>query len=280
MEYSGILAAVGAALAWGTFMVPFKISKSSKLVLFQAFMSVGILISGLVLSLILGYPLKPNIYGIFAGVMWAIANLLALSAISNLGLCRAVPLLSSLVVISSFLWGALVFGELPAGILLGVVGVMLIILGVVLVSTVGSNQALNIKKGLLAGVVAGLIFGSQLVPLKIGHVTTGEAFFSTGLGIFVTAMMVTIFSRTKFSKEIFKAGLLSGVIWNMGNLLSLISLSLIGLSKAGPISQIATAVAVLWGLFYFKEVTIPAAKLQVLMGSIILLVGVIILGLA
>lgn len=281
MENLGFLAAIGAALAYGTFMVPFKIAKSDKLVLFQAVMSVGILLSGLILSLILGYSLRPNIYGILSGILWAVANSIALTAIFNLGLSKAVPLVSSLVVISSFLWGALVFGEMPAGIIMGFAGIVLIILGVILSSATGKLKGQNVKQGLLAAVAAGLIFGSQLVPLKVAHGVAGDFFFSISLGIFITAMAMAmaLFSRIKFSKEVLKEGLLSGAIWNIGNLLSLISLSLIGLAKSGPISQFATLVAVLWGLFYFKEITRTKAKLQVLIGAVILLGGVIILGL-
>lgn len=280
MENFGILAALGAALAWGTFMVPFKLAKSEKLVLFQSLMSVGILVSGLILSLILGFSLTPNIYGILAGVLWAVANAIALTAVFNLGLCRAAPLLSSLVVISSFLWGVFVFGELPSGLILGSAAVGMILIGVILVSTTSSSDTQNIKKGTLAGVVAGLIFGIQWVPLKIGQVPPNETFFSMGLGIFASALVIAIISKVKFTTEIIKEGLFSGIIWNVGNLLSLISLSLIGLSKMGPISQIATLVAVFWGLFYFKEVTRPEAKLQILIGAAILLGGVIILGLS
>lgn len=280
MENFGFLAAMGAALAWGTFMVPFKITKTDKLVLFQVVMSVGILLSGLILSVILGYSLRPNIYGFVAGILWAIANSIALTAIFNLGLSRAVPLMSSLVVISSFLWGALVFGEMPAGIIMGFAGIVLIILGVILSSATGNMEGQNAKQGLFAAVAAGLIFGSQLVPVKVGSVATGDFFFSVSLGIFITAMMMAMVRKIRFSTEVLKEGLISGAIWNVGNLLSLISLSLIGLSKAGPISQIATLVAVFWGLFYFKEITKPKVKLQVLIGAIILLGGVIILGLA
>lgn len=280
MENLGFLAAIGAALAYGTFMVPFKIAKSDKLVLFQTVMSVGILLSGLILSVILGYSLRPNIYGFVAGILWAVANSIALTAIFNLGLSRAVPLMSSLVVISSFLWGALVFGEMPGGMIMGFAGIVLIILGVVLSSATGNLEGQNEKQGLFAAVAAGLIFGSQLVPLKVGNVTTGDFFFSVSLGIFFTAVIIAIVGKIKFSREAIKEGLFSGVIWNIGNLLSLVSLSLIGLAKMGPISQSSTLIAVFWGLFYFKEITKPKAKLQVLIGAIILLVGVIILGLA
>jgi len=280
MENPGFLAAIGAAIAWGTFMVPFKIAKSDKLILFQAVMSVGILASGLILSVILGYPLRPNIYGFVAGILWAAANSIALTAIFNLGLSRAAPLVSSLVVISSFLWGALVFGEMPAGMIMGFAGIVLIVLGVILSSATGNLEGQNAKQGLFAAVAAGLIFGSQLVPLKVGNVSTGDFFLSVSLGIFITAMMMAMVRKIRFSTEVLKEGLISGAIWNIGNLLSLISLSLIGLSKMGPISQTATLVAVFWGLFYFKEITKPKAKLQVLTGAVILLGGVIILGLA
>ena len=76
MENLGIVAALGAALAWGSYAVPFKKSGSTNLIQFQALMGVGILVSGLLASQVLGYSLNFNIYGIISGVLWAIGNLL------------------------------------------------------------------------------------------------------------------------------------------------------------------------------------------------------------
>ncbi|MCR4305651.1 MAG: GRP family sugar transporter, partial [Candidatus Daviesbacteria bacterium] len=243
-------------------------------------MAVGIGISGLILSLLLGYPLSLNPYGLFSGVLWAAANIIALLAIATLGLSRAVPIIASLIIILSFLWGALVFNELPSGLLVGFSGIGLIILGVVLISIIGKTGSKNIKKGLLATVSAGVIWGSQWVPLKMGNVSTADFFFPVCLGIFVSGLIIFVLKREKFKKEAVKESLLSGLIWNIGNLLSLIALSLIGLSKMGPISQSATLVAVLWGVFYFKEVTGLRSKLQVLIGAVVLLVGVGVLSFA
>ncbi len=92
-------------------------------------MAVGIGLSGLLISLILGYPLNLNTYGLLSGVLWAVANAISLTAILDLGLSRAVPLMSSLVVVSSFLWGALVFHDFPAGLVVGFLGVGLIVFG-------------------------------------------------------------------------------------------------------------------------------------------------------
>lgn len=276
----GFLAALGAALAWGSFMVPFKKSGSSNLIQFQALIAVAIGFSGLIASLVLGYPLTLNVYGLISGVLWAVANALSLGAIMNLGLSRAVPLMSSLVVIFSFLWGALFFHEIPAGLTTGFWGIGLIVTGVVLVSSTENMESRNIRRGLLAGIFAGLIWGSQLVPLKVGNVLTTDFFFPVCLGIFLTGLLIAVIKGIKFKYEAVGFSLASGVIWNIGNLLSLISLSLIGLSKAGPISQTSSLVAVAWGLFYFKEIPRRRQKAQVLIGAVILISGVITLGLA
>lgn len=280
MENLGFLAAFGAALAWGSYAVPFKKSRSERLIQFQALMGVGIFFSGLILSLILGYPLSLNIYGLISGVMWAIANAISLYAILNLGISKAVPLIISLVIFSSFLWGTLVFKEISQGLGVAFFGIGLILLGVVLVSTTESSQSRNAKKGFLTAVLAGLIYGSQLVPLKIGDLTTQQFFFPSCVGIFVAAMLIALLTNTKFKKEAIKESLLSGIIWNFGNLLSVIAISMIGLAKGQPLSLSAILVAVLWGLFYFKEGVSKRQKIQILSGAIILLIGVITLGLA
>ena len=280
MHNLGFLAGVGAALAWGSYIVPFKKSGSKNLIQFQALMGVGILISGMIFSLILNFPLELNTYGFISGILWAIANVISLVALSNLGLSRAVPLMSSIVIISSFIWGTMIFKEIPSGRVQASFGIALIILGVILVSTTAKSVSPNIKKGLIAAILAGLIWGSQLAPLKIGNLSTREFFFPSCLGIFATAALIALITKTRFKREALRESVLSGTIWNIGNLLSVVSISYIGLSKGQPISLSATLVAVLWGLFYFKEIKEIRKKLQVLIGATILVTGVIILGLA
>src|SRR3989338_2263649 len=274
MANLGFLAALGAALAWGSYMVPFKKSRNSNLTQFQALMAAGIGFSGLLISLVLGFPLSFNLYGLASGVLWATANMVALIAISSLGLARAVPVISSLIIVSSFLWGALIFNELTSGLLVGFSGIGLIIFGVILISAIGNTGSKNIKKGLLATVLAGVIWGSQWVPLKMGNTNALNLFFPVCFGIFFSGLIFFVVKRTEFKREAIAESLLSGLVWNVGNLLSLISLSIIGSSKMGPISQVGTLVAVLWGLFYFKEVTNKKARIQVLIGAVILLAGV------
>ena len=125
-----------------------------------------------------------------------------------------------------------------------------------------------------------MIFGTQLVPLKFGHVETRDSFFSISLGILIIGVTIAIVKRVKFEKKGIGLSILSGVIWNIGNLASLLSIALIGLSKAMPISQLATLVGVCWGLFYFKEIKERKYGLQILIGAVILMIGIVTLGFA
>jgi len=277
MNNLGFLAALGAAFCWGTYLVPFKISKSEKLLLFQAMMSAGILLSGFIISLFLKFSLVPNVYGLMSGVLWAIPNALSLVAVSNLGIARAAPVMSSLVILVSFLWGSVFFQELQAGLMLGFLAIGLIIFGVVLVGTTENVSSRNVKIGLATAILAGLIWGSQFVPVKIGQVSPQDYFFSMSIGIFVTATAIFLFKRVKFQKQAIKESLLSGTIWNIGNLLGVAAISLVGLAKGLPMTQLAVLVSVLWGLFYFKEVKKRRHRIQVLAGAIVLLLGIFIL---
>ncbi len=280
MNNLGILAAVAAALCWGSYLVPFKKSRSQNLVLFQAVMALGILVSGFVISLLFKFALAPNIWGLLSGVLWAIPNALSLIAVANLGIARAVPIMSSLVILVSFSWGALVFGEMSKGLSLGFLAIVFIILGVVIVASSSKTESQNIKRGFLTAMLAGLIWGSQFVPVKIGQVNPKDYFFSMTVGIFATAMVISFINRIKFQNKAVLASLLSGVIWAIGNLLAVFAIAAIGLARGLPVTQLAVLVAVLWGLFYFKEVVNTKARLQVLIGAIILLGGVAVLGFA
>lgn len=280
MENLGLLAALGAALAWGSYVVPFKQSKSDNLVQFQALMAVGVFMFALIVSLVFRFPINFNFYAIFSGIMWASANVLSLVVVFDLGISRGVPVWVSIVILTSFLWGSLFFKELPTGLLVGFLGIALIVLGVISVGSTGNIESKNTKRGLILAILAGVIFGSQFVPLKLSHLAARDFFFPMSFGIVATGLCLAIFKRVRFENRGVGAALLSGAIWNFGNLLAIAAISLIGLAKGFPITQASVLVAVLWGLYYFKEITQRKQVMQVLIGAVILLTGVAVLGLA
>ncbi|MCL4387097.1 GRP family sugar transporter, partial [Patescibacteria group bacterium] len=162
MENFGFISAFLAAIAWGSYVVPFKRFKSSNSNQFQILMTVGIFIFSLIASLFLGYSFNLNSYGIVGGFIWALANALSLVAVSNLGMSRAVPIWVSMVILTSFAWGAFFFHELPKGIFLGMGGIFLIILSIILIGSTGNSAGKRIGKGILLAIFAGMLFGSSL----------------------------------------------------------------------------------------------------------------------
>ncbi len=280
MTNIGFLAALGAALAWGSYIVPFKKSPSSNLIQFQALMTIGVFLFAAVISPILGYSINFNMYAILAGVMWALANVMSLIAVSDLGISKAMPVWVSLVILASFLWGVIFFHELPTGLLIGFAGIILITLGVILVGSTGKAESRNTKRGLLLAIASGIIFGSTFVPIKFANLSPQISFFPMSFGIMLAGLIIALFGKVKFRNEAVFASFLSGGLWSLGNLLAISAVSLIGMSKGFPMTQSAVLIAVLWGLFYFKEITKKREKIQVLIGAVILLVGIIILGFA
>lgn len=143
--------------------------------------------------------------------------------------------------------------------------------------------------GLLCAILVGVFGGSILVPLAfVEEAFRGFAFVpSFGLGSLVAGAIGTfIYSMTVpdlkwHIRETMWAGVISGVLWNVGNYCSIFAMAYAGLNYgiAYPILQCALFISGLWGIFAFKEIHSALAILVFFLSSILLLVGATILGL-
>lgn len=157
------------------------------------------------------------------------------------------------------------------------------------------NEAATAKRseqyieGLVWACFVGLFGGSILVPL---HYTpkdqAGLVFIpSFGIGALAGSSLAYTFqylfsaeeNRPVHSKIAFGPGLLSGALWNCGNLLSLISISNLGYNVAYPILQCAVFVSGLWGILVWKEITDVSTVIVFFSGGFILICGAIMLAL-
>ncbi|MEX2348887.1 MAG: GRP family sugar transporter, partial [Nitrosopumilaceae archaeon] len=84
----------------------------------------------------------------------------------------------------------------------------------------------------------------------------------------------------RFIKKETIAGLVSGILFNLGSLSVLVAVGLIGITTAFPISQTATLFAVSWGILYFKEIVQKQGILRVAGGAAIILCGATLLAIA
>jgi len=156
---SGVLAATGASLLWGTMYIPYRKAYISGMnpLSFVTVFTIGEL--GTCFALVLALDggtkaavfhspeIKHLLFWLFlGGFVWVIGDLCQQFATKYLGIGRAIPL-SNTNQLWGLAWGALVFGELAhangAHRLLVVAGSVVMILGALAVSTAVANEREN-----------------------------------------------------------------------------------------------------------------------------------------
>merc|ERR1711871_472494 len=132
-----------------------------------------------------------------------------------------------------------------------------------------SGGASNFVLGMIFAAVVGLTGGSILVPMHYVPASQQGLVFipSFGIGIIIAAPIVTVIYFAAAGqlhvlqeqewaqvKVCLPWGMLSGVIWNIGNILSIPSISTIGFAVAYPMMQCALFVSGVWGVAVFREI--------------------------
>jgi len=271
----GLLFAVLAAISWGTFFVPVRKVGVTNVWQLQGSTSFGVLLFAIPIGFFWGFEIQLS--GLFSGLIWTVANLLALYSVKLIGLARTSPLLAGFSIITAFTWGAVFFGETFDSAVLALAAIGLLLSGLPLVASGEKNPTVQ-KKGYFMAVASGLIGGSYIIPMQATQ-TLQSGFFSLSLSIFAIGIPLFFFAKRFIKKETI-AGLISGILFNLGSLSVLVAVGLIGITIAYPISQTATLFAVSWGILYFKEVIQKRGILRVVGGAVIILCGAALLAIA
>ncbi|MGI0066566.1 MAG: GRP family sugar transporter [Nitrosotalea sp.] len=105
--------------------------------------------------------------------------------------------------------------------------------------------------GLVSSIGSAVCWGTFFVPVKkVNVVNIWQLQGSTGIGVLLFAIPIGFF----WGFGILPSGLLSGVIWTVGNILALYSVKLIGLSRTSPfLAGFSILVSFLWGILFFGE---------------------------
>jgi glucose uptake protein GlcU len=152
------------------------------------------------------------------------------------------------------------------------------------------TEKMRFRAGLCMACTVGLFGGSILVPLHyVPNAEKGLVFLpSFGAGTIVAApialMLYSMWSEEGmpglFFWETLPYGLLSGCIFNAGNLMSIIAIPFLGYGVAYPILQCAIFVSGMWGVLYLKELQDPAAVRTFFTGGFVLISGAVVLTVA
>lgn len=153
----------------------------------------------------------------------------------------------------------------------------------------GGKFKKNFTVGVVCAVLTGLAGGTILVPLHfVKPLESGFVFIpSFGVGTLVGSICLLLityvvngFRLPPFHvKETAFYGILSGVIWNLNNILAVIAIPILGFALAFPLVQLAILVAGTWGIFLFGEIKgrtifyFYGAGILVIVGAILLSLG-------
>ena len=313
-------------LCWGSWANAFKLTRNWRFELFYFDYSLGVVAGALLAALTFGNlgfdgfsflddlrhaGLRQDAWAIAAGVVFNLANMLLVAAISIAGMAVAFPVGIGLALVIGVVWN---YAINPTGNKQLLFGGMAVIVAAIIVDALAyrsyalqrarhaarEGKARQVRKsmstkGLVLSLVAGVLMGSFFPLLQ--NAMVGES----GLGPYAVAVIFSIgvfFSTFVFNLvfmnlpvegppieigEYFRGtlkshalGIIGGIIWSAGLISNLVAASAEGSAKVGPavsygIGQGATMVSALWGLLVWREFARADSKVRKLIAGMLIL---------
>ena len=306
----GYLAAVGAILFYGSYIVPLKFVKEDIhpiLIQFYSAVSVCILSWFVLIYNNLPTDFQTIAAGAISAWIWVLGNSLSLVAIQKIGMASSVSIWAGLSIITSFVWGQSVFPDVNeiTDIKIAITGLGFLSIGVCGIALCLKNKQdddidisysvyvhpKNTKKmmiGIVCAVMMGLLNGSLFVPLQfliVSNDHVGRVVFLIPFGVvslLLSSGFGTIFYFVKkplIDKGIALKCLLSGVFWFVGTFCSIYAIIFLGISIGFPLTQAALIVCTIWG-FVFKEIKGRKSIIVWIFSFMFILAGIILLAIS
>lgn len=247
---------------------------------------------------------KPHliVWGIIAGMLWAVANTLTVFAIRNVGLSIAFPLWNVNSLVGVF-WGWLLFNELRGREgrqrlkVLG--GAAAIVIGACLLAYAttahdshadGGAAAL----GIFAALGAALLWGTMYIPYRKAYIsgmnplsfvtvfTFGELGTMFALAAIFDGGAANVVASLEQAKPVLFWLFLGGFCWVLGDLFQQYAAKYIGISRGIPLSNTNQLWGLAWGVLVFGELAHMTGVAQALVvgGSLIMIAGAAAISLA
>jgi glucose uptake protein len=225
-------------------------------------------------------------YALGAGVIFNLANMLLVAAISIAGMAVAFPVGIGLALVIGVIWNYLLNPQ--GNLLLLVFGVILVVIAIVVDAL--AYRAHERSKPLMQAAVsapASAVRGSSRTvrPQRTARVRKGGVKGIFGIGVFVSTFIFNIYFMNLpvegepialyqyFSGTLRQHGLgiLGGMIWCTGAIANFVAASSPKSVQVGPaisyaIGQGATMVSALWGLLVWHEFKGAAPRVRLLLG--------------
>ena len=309
-----VIMTVITMLCWGSWANTQKLAaKTWRFELFYWDYVLGIMIFSLILGFSLGSTGSQGIGfidnlkqaewssisgALFGGIIFNLANILVVAAISIAGMSVAFPIGIGIALVLGVIINY--FAAPQGNIVQLFAGVALVSIAIVIDALAYRKKAAQIKKvpakGIIISVVGGILMAlfyrfvassmatNQENP-EIGMLTPYTAVFIFSIGILISNFLFnTILMRKPFEgtpvtySQYFNGtykehltGILGGMIWCLGMSLSIIAAGKAGFAISYGLGQGATLIAALWGVFIWKEFKNPPKGVNTLLTFMFLL---------
>jgi len=221
------------------------------------------------------------------GLVWTVGSFAAFRASETIGLARAAGTWTPLNIITAFVWGALLFGELNnfGAIRVSVLVAAFVVMsaGVVMVVSARDAQpggrgaavrkgASSQRAGLLWATAAGVLWGSYFVPAQWANVPAQVANFPLALGILLAASVLAVSAGepVRLSRKITSLQLAAGLLFGIGSLALLGLVSRVGTGAGFTIAQLSLLVNASIGIWVFKVPRPGTRPAKIAMAGIVL----------
>jgi glucose uptake protein len=303
-------------LCWGSWANTFKMSGKWRFELFYYDYSLGVLIAAAIYALTLGnlgnegFPFVDDLmkagkrqifFGGVGGIVFNLANMLLVAAISVAGLAVAFPIGIGLALVIGVVWNYILKPQgnptllftgaaiVVAAIVVDALAYRSLEAGKAVQAAVGERGARGVTgKGIALSLLSGVLMGSffplvemgkagvlGLGPYAIGFVFALGVFFSTFVfNLFfmnfpVQGAPVGVMEYFKGAAGQHMLGIAGGLIWATGTIANFVAASAPDSVQVGPaisyaIGQGATMVSALWGLLVWKEFAGACGRVRLL----------------
>ena len=322
---TALLLTVLTMICWGSWANTFKMTKKWRFELFYFDYAAGVLIAAVIAAFTFGsmgseLTFQDNlliagkrmmVWGFLAGVVFNLANMLLVAAISVSGMAVAFPIGIGLALVIGTIWSYFLNPQGNPWLLFGgaaLVGVAIVVNA--LAYRAHTEKSASASKASVIGIVisllSGVLMGSfyPLVELakgpEIGYgLGPYTVAFFFAIGVFLSTFIFNIYFMNlpvqgdpvgltayfRGSTTNHLLGLAGGIIWTTGAIASFVAASApvkLGPAVSYALGQCATLVSVLWGLLVWKEFKGANSRVRMLLGIMLALFvgGLVLLSIA
>ncbi|MEP6537462.1 MAG: GRP family sugar transporter [Bryobacteraceae bacterium] len=311
---TAMLLTILSMICWGSWANTFKLTKNWRFELFYFDFSFGVLLTAVIAAFTLGslgddLSFTDNLliagkrqmaYALAAGLIFNLANMLLVAAISLAGLAVAFPVGIGLALIIGVVWNYIINPQgNPFLIFSGVALVLAAIVVDAFAYRAHAEEDGEITenfsvKGLIIALVSGVLMGSFYPLVEMSRASEqGLGAYSVGfffaIGVFFSTFVYNLYfmnlpvegEPVGFGQYFrdgsigrHSLGIFGGILWCTGMLTNVVAAS--GTAQVGPavsyaMGQGATLISALWGLLVWKEFAGAETRVKLLLTIMIVL---------